>query len=266
MFASDGLQNHWQVTNVRPQKRCRLDPEDVGVNTACPSSFVACLPNPPKSPFSTHRVDRHDDHDGNYYKVCTALDEGPAFLPPRYRKQWNKRMEFTPRNDNTICDLPPPEGKATDVIDLTGDTDEESNDLVPEHRDTDKTEYSNSEADSESEDSSHEMIPVVPRPAEFDISAVPVDLEHLNTTARGVMNDVRASKREIVQDRVNLPRTRLPLSKGSVHRPPEGVHVVAIPKSAWNTARRILVPESLELPVVTVSMRADLQFFHRANK
>ena len=45
-----------------------------------------------------------------------------------------------------------------------------------------------------------------------------------------------------------------------------GVQFVAVPKAAYNQARRILVPESATLPLVTVSMRADLQFFDRTNR
>ena len=45
-----------------------------------------------------------------------------------------------------------------------------------------------------------------------------------------------------------------------------GVQVVAVPKAAYNQARRILVPDSAGLPLLTVSMRADLQFYDRTNR
>lgn len=47
---------------------------------------------------------------------------------------------------------------------------------------------------------------------------------------------------------------------------PPGIHVVDVPKSAYNRARRVLVPNPDKLPLVTVSMRADLQFFHRTKR
>lgn len=45
-----------------------------------------------------------------------------------------------------------------------------------------------------------------------------------------------------------------------------GIHVVAIPKSPHNSARRVLLPQTTDLPITTVSMRADIQFFHRKQR
>ncbi len=36
-----------------------------------------------------------------------------------------------------------------------------------------------------------------------------------------------------------------------------------LPRAPHNRARRVLIPVSADLPIVTVSMRADIQFFHR---
>ena len=67
-------------------------------------------------------------------------------------------------------------------------------------------------------------------------------------------------------------RTQPSSSQQSPHRipvrqvAPPGIHVVDVPKSAYNQARRVLVPNPDKLPLVTVSMRADLQFFHRTKR
>jgi hypothetical protein len=148
---------------------------------------------------------------------------------------------------------------------LTQDTDTEV-DCVAERLDSDDTgicEDSDSGSDSENNDPPPEPVPFVPAPTEPDVSAMPLDLEHLNASARGVMDTVHASQREI---RANPHRSRLPARKEASRHIPDGAHVVSIPKAAYNTARRVLVSESLELPLVTVSMRADIQFFHRKNR
>ena len=182
------------------------------------------------------------------------IESGPASLPPRYRRQWNKQREHTaiPRHGTrTSSPKPPSPRESTDVRALAG-------------LDTYKGEIyedSNSESDTESDDSSLKMTPLVSKTTESNVSAA-VDLEHLNATARGIVNNVDASKRETNHP----PRRRLVLTEGSVRRAVGGVHVVDIPKSAYNTARRVLMSEALELPLVTVSMRADLQFFHQENR
>ncbi|KAF9535086.1 hypothetical protein CPB83DRAFT_228172 [Crepidotus variabilis] len=45
-----------------------------------------------------------------------------------------------------------------------------------------------------------------------------------------------------------------------------GITIVPIPKSAYNHPRRVLISESAEAPLMTVSMRGDLQFFHRTQR
>jgi len=191
-----------------------------------------------------------------------VVELGPSHLPPRYRKQWNKQKK--PYNTMELSPNSPILREAIDVVD---ETNTDNNGMASAGLDTDKREIyetdSNSESDSESDDSSLiETIPLMSRPSETNVSTITVDLEHLNATARGVMNGVHASKHEIKRPH----RRRLVMKGGSVRHPLEGVTQVQIPKSAYNTARRVLVPESLELPLVTVSMRADLQFFHRQNR
>jgi hypothetical protein len=220
---------------------------------------------------ATHLVDDHETgllaHERAYYSdVHTTLESGAGSLPPRYRKQWNKQREL-PRNDIRTLTLPNPSGPEAqpNVIDLTQDTDTEV-DCVAERLDSDDTgicEDSDSGSDSENNDPPPEPVPFVPAPTEPDVSAMPLDLEHLNASARGVMDTVHASQREI---RANPHRSRLPARKEATRHIPNGAHVVSIPKAAYNTARRVLVSESLELPLVTVSMRADIQFFHRTNR
>ena len=204
-----------EVLDEPPRKRCRLD---LHIESGLP-------------------------HEPNRLNV---FELGPASLPPRYRRQWNKQSEYT-----AIPRHPPSPREPTDVKALAG-LDTYNGEIY---------EDSNSESDTESDDSSLTMTPLVSKLTESNVSAA-VDLEHLNAAARGIVNNVDASKRETNHP----PRRRLVLTEGSARHAVGGVHVVDIPKSAYNTARRVLVPEALELPLVTVSMRADLQFFHQENR
>ena len=197
------------------------------------------------------------DEPGTHHVDMPGIVElGPAFpsLPPRFRRQWNKQRESN--NTRAVSPNPPILRDSIDETNINNNGIRASAGL-----DTD----SNSESDSESDNSSLiETIPLISRPSvsESNISTISVDLEHLNATARGVVDGVHASEREIRRPH----RHRLVMTEGSVRHPIEGVTRVQIPKTAYNTARRVLVPESLELPLVTVSMRADLQFFHRKKR
>jgi hypothetical protein len=101
-------------------------------------------------------------------------------------------------------------------------------------------------------------------------SQVPSDIEvsYLDCPARELPHCSNAS------GQIGRVRNRTQPSsfQQSPHRLPvrqvaqPGIHVVDIPKSAYNQARRVLVPNSDKLPLVTVSMRADLQFFHRTKR
>ncbi|KAH9482867.1 hypothetical protein JR316_0004967 [Psilocybe cubensis] len=44
------------------------------------------------------------------------------------------------------------------------------------------------------------------------------------------------------------------------------IYTVNVPKAPFNRARRILISEDTELPIATVSMRADIQFFNRKER
>ena len=221
--------------------------------------------NFPLSP--ARRVDIHHESGQS-----ASLDFQSASLPPRYRRQWNNQRLSTvvPRNDiRTPSHHPTPQETNTiEVIDLTEDTDTEDDNipLVQQlDNEGDIDDDSNSDSDSNGE-SSVEMIPLLSQPTQFNVSAMPLDLEHLNASARGVMNTVHTTRNEIKQDHANPRRNRLASSESCARHTSEGVHVVPIPKAAYNTARRILIPESLKLPLVTVSMRADVQFFHQINR
>ena len=233
--------------------------------SASPSNVLSPSPSFPLS--QVHFVDIK--HESALPRECSAsLDLGSS-LPPRYRRQWNNQRLSTAlsRNDiRTPSYHPTQETKAIEVIDLTEDTDAQD-DIIPlvQHLDNEMDIYDDSNSESNRE-SSVEMIPLLSKSTQFDVSAMPLDLEHLNASARGVITSVHTSRNQVKHDHVNPRRNRLASSGRSVRHTSEGVHVVPIPKSAYNTARRILIPESLKLPLVTVSMRADVQFFHQINK
>lgn len=44
------------------------------------------------------------------------------------------------------------------------------------------------------------------------------------------------------------------------------VQVVKLPPAAHNRARRVLLPHNRELPIMTISMKADVQFFNRIER
>ena len=52
------------------------------------------------------------------------------------------------------------------------------------------------------------------------------------------------------------------LAPGTENNEPH-IQIVKLPQAAHNKARRVLLPNNKSLPIMTVSMRADFQFFHR---
>lgn len=54
----------------------------------------------------------------------------------------------------------------------------------------------------------------------------------------------------------------LPLAPDKENNEPH-IQIVHLPRAAHNRARRVLLPNNSSLPIMTVSMRADFQFFHR---
>jgi len=182
-----------------------------------------------------------------------------------------------------------------EVIDLTADSESDDDGppaVVVSNGDPHKgpTELSDEDdSDSDTEGDRSSSIPI-PSPTGFHLNALEegigedrtlgeyvleqsssslgaVDLSSLNSSVRELQYRYQPRQNFKTQTRHHSSPIREPSSRGKLlSKKPAGVQVVAIPKAAYNQARRILVPISAGLPLVAVSMRADLQFFDRKNR
>ncbi len=165
--------------------------------------------------------------------------------------------------------------KEIDVSDLAREPDARKHEaLSVDHCDIykglNKAIYEEDDCDLSSPERSPSNSPVPPTDvSEQFASDVPSDIElsYLDCPARELPHCSNASGqlgrvRNRTQPSSFQQSHRLPIHQ--VAQP--GIHVVDVPKSAYNQARRVLVPNPDKLPLVTVSMRADLQFFHRTKR
>lgn len=186
-----------------------------------------------------------------YQPSVTPSSQSSSELPPRHRR---------PRTSYSQQDI------FTEVFEKASTVLQNSSDL---YGSLDKTVYEEPEPDSLSDSDASLSPERVASPPLGNMSETWEN--HLITQAVAAH---LTSTFELAPTKKYRPSWRIELRKNSPNSilaprtvdPPLPYDLVRLPESAHNKARRVLLPKGLNQPIITVSMRADIHFFHRSQR